>query len=216
MLTSYWLTPADILVDRNNQSGFYHGELRLLTMLERHVDDPYCDKLDKLFYFYVTDAEDPIMLIYSSILGSAHIKQGYNRFHAGIIRNKPYWQKALIISNILLNFKVSNDLKIYHQRAVEIFDADTASNLLTHSKLYQGLHPAPSLGDMLTTRRPGFNFSTETQKVLTAVKPGLLVYGSAKLPLNGTRPGPTVVVDVDDHGSVIDAIRYLFQQCMEQ
>lgn len=212
MLVSYWLTPAEILVDRSNQSGFYHGELRLLTMLERNDDDPHCDKLDKLFYFYVTDAEDPILLVYSTIMATAYIKQGYNRFYAHVIRNRPYWLKAWLVSDRLLDYSISSDVKIYHQQAVEIFDTATARNLLTAEKLKHAKSTV-DIGSLIKTRREDFSFKVETQRVLATVRPGVLKFGSRQLTLNGRSSGSTVTVDVKDHASVSEAVAVLFQQC---
>jgi hypothetical protein len=215
MLTSYWLTPADILVSENNHSGFYHGELRMLTLLEHSADDLECGKLDKLFYFYLVKAEDPILMVYSTELGSAFIEQGYNRFYAGIVRGEPYWQSARIVSDIPLEFNVSKDLKIYHNRCVEIFDRHTAENLLTAHKIQNKWTTVLNAGEVLNTRRANFNFTIESKKVLDRARPGRLIAGHRVHRLSGTRPGDAVVVDVKDHGSVVTAIRTLFKLCME-
>lgn len=215
MLTSYWLTPAEIWVSGDNRSGFYHGELRLLTMLERNDDDPHCDKLDKLFYFYVTDAEDPILLVYSTIMATAYIEQGYNRFYAHVIRNRPYWLKAWLVSDRLLDYSVSSDVKIYHQQAVEIFDTATATNLLTMQRLKQ-IKSTVDIGSLIKTRREDFSFKVETQRVLATARQGVLKFGTRQLTLNGRAQGSTVTVDVNDHDSVSAAVAALFQQCGAQ
>jgi len=215
MLTSYWLTPAEILVSENNHSGFYHGELRLLAMLDHNDDDPYCDKLDKLFYFYVTDAEDPILMVYSTVLSGAYIKQGYNRFFAHVIRNRPYWLKAWIVSDRLIDFNVSNDLKIYHEKAVEIFSTAHALSLVTTDDTLRKKTLVADLGQLIKTRRQGFSFAEETKQVLTRARQGKLVFGSQTLTLNGTKTGNPVTVTVKDHGSITAALASLFQQCLE-
>jgi hypothetical protein len=215
VLTSYWLTPAEILVSENNHSGFYHGELRMLTLLEHSADDLECGKLDKLFYFYLVKAQDPILMVYSTDLAGAFIEQGYNRFYAGIVRGEPYWQSARIISNIPLEFNVSSDLKIHYNRSVEIFDRHTAEQLLTTGKIYKKWETVLNAGEVLNTRRADFDFAVESKKVLDRAKPGRLIAGHRVHRLSGTRPGDTVVVDVKDHGSVVTAIRTLFKLCTE-
>jgi hypothetical protein len=211
MLISYWLTPAKILVSEQNSSGFYHGEFRLLSLLENSRDDQYCDKLDKLFFFYVTDADDPILLVYNTAVGSAYIQQGYNRYYGHVIRNRPYWLSAWVVSNIYVDFAVSRDIKLDYHRSVEIFDSNTAAFFLTPAQ-YTGRGSRIDLA--LTTRREKFDFKIASQSVLTNVLPGELHYGNKVMKLNGQRAGSKVVVDLRDHCSVVEAIRCLFRQCL--
>lgn len=182
-------------------------------MLEHNDDDPMCDKLDKLFYFYVTDCEDPLLLVYSSLLSTAFIEQGYNRYYAQVIRGCERWLPAWIVSDQELSYNVSNDLKIHWQRRVEVFDTATAQNFLTLDRRWGRNEKVPDIGPLIGTRRSDFSFTLASQEVLAKARRGCLTFGHRTLTINGTAPGQAVTVNIKDYDSVSQAIRSLFDQC---
>jgi hypothetical protein len=119
---------------------------------------------------------------------------------------------AWIVSDQELTYNVSEDLKIHYHKRIEIFDSLAAANLL--AKQSGRARQSRDIGIAIGTRRrhSDFSFAAESAKTLTQARPGQLIIGSKTIRLNGTAAGPTVTVDVKDHGSIVAALRQLFNQ----